>query len=235
MNRFYRQVTTNASAAGWQVFLDNRPILTQAGNPQIVPDRPLAEALADEWRGQGDKIDPRAFPLRDLADLALDHVAQDRAAAIAKLLAFAETDTLCYRAHPDEPLHPRQQEVWEPVLMACENTRGIRFERISGVIHRPQQAFTLATLRDELSAKSSYALAALFTLASLSASLIAALAVADDPAAAEAVFAAANLEEDWQADNWGRDEEADQARAARLAAFAAAARFLALSQDDRGL
>ncbi len=235
MKRFYRQVTTNASAAGWQVFLDNRPILTQAGNPQIVPNRLLAEALADEWRGQGDKIDPRAFPLRDLADLALDHIAPDRTATIAKLLAFAETDTLCYRAHPDEPLHQRQQEVWEPVLKACEDARGIRFERISGVIHRPQKPSTLATLCDELSAQSDFALAALYTLASVSASLIAALAVADDPGAAEAIFAAANLEEDWQAQNWGRDEEADKARAARLAAFMAAARFLALSQDDRGL
>ena len=94
--------------------------------------------------------------------------------------------------------------------MACENRRGIRFERISGIIHRPQQPATLAALRDELSAKSSYALTALFTLASVSASLIAALAVADDPTTAEPIFADANLEEDWQAQNWGRDEEADK-------------------------
>ncbi len=226
MKRFYREVTVGGAADGFHVRLDGRPIRTQGGAPQIVPTRALAEALAGEWRDQGEEMDPRAFPLRDLADLAIDQVGADRAETIAKLLAYGDADTLCYRADPDEPLYPRQQEVWEPILAACEAAHGIRLERVSGIVHRPQDPATLSALRDELVEKDDFALAALLTLASLAASLVAALAVGPDSDEAEAIFAAAHLEEDWQATHWGCDEEAEKVRAARAAAFGTAARFL---------
>ena len=74
--------------------------------------------MAEEWRAQGDEVDSSALPLRDLADYAIDHVQADRTTAIGKLIAYGETDTLCYRADPDEPLYRRQQELWEPLVAA---------------------------------------------------------------------------------------------------------------------
>lgn len=232
MRRFYREVTLGEAQGGWQVRLDARPIRTQGGAPQVVATLALAEAMADEWRAQGEQIDPHAFPLRDLADLALDRVAADRAGAIARLLAYAGTDTLCYRADPDEPLYQRQLEAWEPLVAACEAACGIGFERVSGIVHRPQPAAALDALEAELAAKDDFALAALLTHASLAASLVAALAVEANPQEAQAIFTAANLEEDWQAGQWGRDEEAANVRAARAAAFAVAADFIRLARKE---
>jgi len=231
MKRFYKDVAVEAAPAGWQVRLDARPIRTQGGAAQMVPGRALAEALAAEWRGQGEKIDPRSFPLRDLADYALDHVAPDRPAAIARLLGYVETDTLCYRADPDEPLYQRQQQVWEPIVAAFEAQHGLWLERISGIVHRPQPAATLAALRARLEALDDFTLAGLATLAPLAASLVVALAVLDEAAEPGAMFAAANLEEDWQAEQWGWDAEAERVRAAKLAAFEQAGRFIRLVQQ----
>jgi chaperone required for assembly of F1-ATPase len=231
VKRFYREVSVGEEAGAWRVRLDGRPIRTQAGVPQVVPGQALAEALGDEWRAQGEKIDPRAYPMRDLADYALDHVAPDRAAAIAKVLAFAETDTLLYRADPDEPLFQRQQQVWEPLVAACEAARGIRFERTSGIVHRAQPPATLAALRLELEALDDFTLAGLTSLASLTASLVVALAMLEPAADPETLFAAANLEQDWQAELWGWDHEAERTRQARLAAFAQAARFVRLVRE----
>ena len=138
MKRFYTNVTVEPAEGGWRAALDGRGIRTAGGKPQIVPTRALAEALAGEWAAQGDKIDAAAFPLRDLADLALDVVAGDRAEAERAILAYAETDTLCYRADPDEPLYHRQQEMWEPLLKGIESRHTVRFARISGIIHRQQ-------------------------------------------------------------------------------------------------
>jgi chaperone required for assembly of F1-ATPase len=230
MKRFWKEVGVEPAADGWRVTLDGRPIRTQGGRPQLLPSRAVAEALAEEWRAQGDEVDPQGFPLRDLADYALDHVAADRAAAIAGLLRYAETDTLCYRADPDEPLYRRQQALWEPLVAAFEARHGVRLERVSGIVHRPQPAATMARLGEILAAHDDLTLAALATLAPLAASLSVALEALEPGADADALFAAANCEQDWQAELWGWDVEAERARAAKLAAFGWAVEFARLAR-----
>ena len=230
MKRFYKTVTVEAAEGGWRVLLDGRGIKTAGGRAQVIPTRVLAEALAEEWDRQGEELDPARFVLRDMADYGIDVVAADRADAIRALLPYAETDTLCYRAEPDEPLHERQLAVWEPLLTAAERRWDIHFERIGGVIHRPQPAATLVRMEAVLAAESDFALAALRTLASLAASLVIALAALEPEADAEALWNAANLEEDWQVELWGRDPEAEALRARRFTAFGTAMRFVRLSR-----
>lgn len=230
MKRFWKDVAVEPAAGGYRVALDGRPIRTQGGAPQLLRGRALAEALAAEWRAQADEVDPRAFALRDLADYAIDHVRADRAAAIATLLRYAETDTLCYRADPDEPLYRRQHELWEPLVTAFEARHGVRLERVSGIVHRAQPEATLARLRATLEGHDDFALAALATLAPLAASLVVALEALEPGADPAALFAAANCEQDWQAALWGWDLQAEQARTARLAAFAAAVEFAQLAR-----
>lgn len=232
MKRFYKDVAVEGVDGGFRVTLDGRPIRTQGGAPQIVPGKALAEALAQEWRAQGEEIDPRSFALRDLADYAIDHVVPDRAAAAARLLPFAETDTLCYRADPDEPLYRRQLELWEPLVQAVEARHGVRLERVSGIVHRAQPGETLHTLRSALEALDPFTLAALETLTRLAASLTIGLHAIEPGADAETLFAAANCEQDWQAELWGWDALAEDARKTRLEAFRQAMRFARLARED---
>ena len=232
MKRFYKDASAEPADGGWRVTLDGRAVRTAAGKPQIVPTRPLAEAMAREWAEQGEEIDPSRFALRDLADYAIDIVAPDPDQAVTGLLAYAATDTLCYRAEPDDALHARQLAVWEPLLQAAERRWDVHFERVCGIIHRPQPAATLARMRAVLAAQDGFALAALQTLASLAASLTIALAALEAAADAEALWGAANLEEDWQAELWGQDAEAEAHRARRLAVFAGAMRFVRLARGE---
>ncbi len=230
MKRFYADVAVEPCEGGWRVLLDTRPMKTQLGAAQVVPSERLAEALAEEWRAQGEEIDPASFPLRDMADFAIDMVRPDRAGTIAKLLAFAETDTLCYRADPDEPLYRRQHEVWEPLVTALEAREGIRIERVSGIVHRPQTGETLAALRERLETMDDFTLAALQAMASLAASLCIGLAALEADADGVALWDAANLEELWQAELWGADKEAEARREQRKGEFLAAARFAELAK-----
>ena len=232
MKRFYKDVAVERAGEGWRIALDGRPIKTQGGAPQVVPRRALAEAMAEEWRDQGDAIDPKSFPLRDLADFAIDHVAPDRTVAAARLLPFAETDTLCYRADPDEPLYRRQQELWEPLVQAVEAEHGVRIERTHGIVHRPQPPETLARLREAIVALDPFTLAACETITRLAASLTIGLLALEPDADAGALFAAANCEQDWQAELWGWEWQAEQDRARRLAAFEQAVRFARLARAD---
>lgn len=231
MKRFYKDVRVEQAEGGWRVTLDGRPIRTQGGAPQIVPTRALADALAEEWRAQGEEIDPKSFVLRDLADYAIDAIAPDPGASVARLLPYAETDTLCYRADPDEPLYRRQHELWEPVLQAAETRHGVRLERVSGIVHRAQPPEALARLRETLGELGPFTLAALETLTSLAASLTIGLLALEPDADAEALFAAANCEQDWQAEQWGWDSLAEKGRTLRLQAFKEAMRFASLARQ----
>jgi chaperone required for assembly of F1-ATPase len=230
MKRFWKQVGVEPFERAWRVTLDGKPIHTPRGAPQVVPGAALAEALAGEWRSQGDQVDPRGFPLRDLADYAIDHVRTDRAAAIAGLLRYAATDTLCYRADPDEPLYRRQLELWEPLVAAFEARHGVRLERVSGIVHRAQPEATMARLGEVLAAHDDFTLAALATLAPLAASLSIALEALEPTADPAALYAAANCEQDWQAELWGWEPEAERTRAARQAVFERAVEFARLAR-----
>jgi len=230
MKRFWKEAAALPVEDGFRVELDGRPIRTQGGAAQIVPTLALAQAMAAEWNAQDGEIDIRAFPLRDLADFAIDHVAPAPAATVDRLLRYAETDTLCYRADPEEPLFRRQLDIWEPLLNALEARLGIRLERISGIMHRPQSAATLAALRSDLARHDAFVLSALNGLAPLAASLTIALAAVEPGADAGALFAAANAEEDWQAEQWGWEWTAEENREIRLAAFSIMVRFAALAR-----
>ncbi|ASJ92678.1 ATP12 family chaperone protein [Porphyrobacter sp. CACIAM 03H1] len=232
MRRFYKDVTLAQQPGGSQVMLDARGVKTVGGAPQIVPTEALGEALAAEWARQGERIDPASLPLRDMADYAIDVVAADPAAVAQGLLAYAETDTLCYRADPDEPLHARQQAEWEPLLAAFEAAHGITFTRVSGVLHRPQPPETLAVLKARLLSLDPFTLAGVEAMTKLAASLVTALAALDAAHEDEplALWRAVCLEEEWQAELWGRDEEAEERRARREADFLRACAFARLAR-----
>jgi chaperone required for assembly of F1-ATPase len=226
MKRFWKDVSVAPVDGGWQVLLDARPVRTQGGRGQVVPSAALAELLATEWRNQGAEIDPQAFVFRDLADYAIDVIVQDRASVIGKLLGYGETDTLCYRADPDEPLYQRQREVWEPIVTAAEARHGVTFQRVSGIMHRPQKPETLAVLRQVLDGLDSFTLAGLETVTSIAASLITGLATLEPLADPTALFTMANAEEEWQAELWGWEWTAEDRRALRLQAFTLAVTFM---------
>lgn len=232
IRRFYKDATLAEVAGGFQVMLDNRGMKTVGGAAQVVPTEALGEALAAEWRRQGEKIDPASLPLRDMADYAIDVVAADPAGVAEGLIAYAETDTLCYRADPDEPLHARQLAVWEPLLASFEAAHGITLVRVSGVLHRPQPPEALAVLRARLASLDPFALTGVEAMTKLAASLVIGLAALDARGEDEplALWQAACLEEEWQAELWGRDWEAEERREKREADFLRACAFARLAR-----
>lgn len=228
MKRFYRETSVTETAGGWQVTLDGRPIRTAAGAPQVVPTQILAAALAREWEEQDEEIDPARFVFRDSADFAIDRIAHDRFETIGQLLGYGATDTLCYRADPEDALYERQQAEWEPLLQAIETRGNIRFRRVSGVIHRAQPDETLMHLRARLDEFDPFTLAGLLQAASLAASLCIALETIGPGSDPQHLWHLASLEEEWQAELWGREPMAEERRAQRYVAFLAACEFIRL-------
>jgi chaperone required for assembly of F1-ATPase len=225
VKRFYKQAEVGENG---NILLDGRPVKTPGRRDLAAPTAALAEAIVDEWNGQSEVIDPRAMPLTGLANAALDRIAPDTAAFARGLAAYGENDLLCYRAEGPAPLVARQSEHWNPILAWAQQRYDAVFELAFGVIHMPQPPDTLARLAAAVAARAPFELAGLSPLVTVSGSLIVALAVAEGAISLDAAWAAAALDEQWQAEQWGEDAEAAAALANRRRDFAVAARFLAL-------
>ena len=225
VKRFYREAHPTADGA---IALDGKPVRTPARAPLILPNAALAEAVAGEWNAQGDKVEPRSMALTGLANAAIDRVAPDKDAFARKLAAFGETDLLCYRAEGPAALAERQAALWDPILAWARRRFDVDFEVAAGVIHKPQPKATVERLAHAVLARSAFELAALAPLVTISGSLLIALALAEGAIDPDAAWAAAALDEHWQAEHWGDDAEAAAALAARRREFDAAWLFLTL-------
>ena len=96
--RFYDEVAVKAEGGGVGVLLDGRPVRTPGKALFVVPNQALAEAIGDEWRGQGPRIDPATMPLTRLANSVIDGVKGHEEAVIGDILNYAGSDLICYRA-----------------------------------------------------------------------------------------------------------------------------------------
>jgi len=225
VKRFYTAATVGE---GRLILLDGKKVKTPGRRDLALPSDALAEAVADEWNAQDTEIDPRAMRMTGLANAAIDRVAPDRAAFARGLAAYGESDLLYYRAEAPAPLVARQAECWDPILAWAQQRYDVVFELASGVIHMAQPPETLARLNAAVALRDPFALAGLSPLVTVSGSLLIALALAEGALPLGQAWAAATLDEQWQAEQWGEDAEAAAALAARRRDFEAAARFLAL-------
>jgi len=224
VRRFWKQVTVEDG----EIRLDGRPVRTPGRAPLAAPGPALAEAIAEEWRAVGETIDPRAMPLTGLANAAIDRIAPDPTLFAVELAKFGESDLLYYRADTPEPLVARQAALWDPLLDWARARYDAHFETVVGVTFRPQPEATVTRLAEAVAARTPFELAGLSPVVTITGSLIAALALIEHGADAEAVWQASRLDEDWQEEQWGEDELATQARDARRGEFDAAVRFLDL-------
>jgi chaperone required for assembly of F1-ATPase len=222
VRRFYRQASVGEAEGGFALTLDGRVARTPAKRPLVAPARALAEGLAAEWAAQGETIAPETMPLTRLAHSALDGVAQALDATIAEIAAYAGSDLVCYRATEPEALAARQAAAFDPVLAFAEADLGARFALAGGIMHVAQPEASLAKVRAAI-AREPFAATALHALTSLSGSALIALMIARDATTPEAAWAAAHVDEDFQIERWGADEEAVRRREARWRDFAAAA------------
>jgi chaperone required for assembly of F1-ATPase len=225
MRRFYKQASVTPDLG---IALDGRPVRTPGRLPLVLPNLALAEAIAEEWRTQGDEIMPQAMPLTGLANAAIERIAPDTSGFAAGLAAYGESELLCYRAGGPAPLVMRQVEVWDPIIAWARARYDIGFVLVEGIMHRPQPPETLARLSEALAARNAFELAALSPIVTISGSLVIALAVLEGELDPDAAFDAGHLDELWQAEQWGEDDFARDQRDARRADFLAACGFLRL-------
>ncbi|MCC5993646.1 MAG: ATPase [Rhodobacteraceae bacterium] len=223
--RFWKEVSIAQTPDGFGLALDGRAVKTPAKAALIVPTRALAQMLVAEWQAQGDVVDPATMPATRAANAAIDKVRGQKAEVAELLAAFGDSDLLCYRAEGPDGLLEREARAWDPLIDWAAHRYGTRPLVCHGVMHRPQPDALLNSMRADIDRLGVFELTAFHDLVAMSGSLIIALAALDRFDTAEALWQISRIDEDWQIEQWGADEEAAALTAGRRRAFLDAAAF----------
>lgn len=230
--RFWKEAKTTQADGGFSVTLDDRPVKTPAKRAFIMPSQVLAEAVAAEWDAQEDEINPNTMPVTRAVNAAIDKVAQQHDEVADLLAAYGDSDLLCYRADSPEGLVARQEAAWDPLLDWAHSTFGARLEPRTGLMPKPQNPDDLATLSAQVHAMDAFTLTAFHDLVGLSGSLIIGFAALKDHKDIETLWQTSRIDETWQEEQWGEDEEATKMAAAKREQFLAAKTFYTLSVNQ---
>ena len=233
MKRFYKVASIVMLGDGFGVVLDGRPVKTPAKSDLVVPTQSLACAICEEWRAQGSAIDPGSMPTMQLATTAIDRTAKNRQLVVDTLVGYASTDLLCYRAEGPDELKDRQHQVWQPILDWVGSYFDAPLMVTSGIMPMVQPKSSIDVFNKTLSQRDDFFLTGLSVIAASCGSLALALALAEDEVDVEPCIVASQLDDIFQIEKWGKDEDVT----ARLAGLAheirVAARFLGLLETQR--
>lgn len=213
--RFYKTAAPSRTDTGWRIELDGRPVKTPAKADLTVPSEALANLLAEEWMAQADHIDPSTMPLTRLVNVAIDRTPAAREEMAAEIAKYAETDLVCHLAETPAELRERQEAGWRPLREWAGRELDIVLVPVEGIIASPQPAASLQAAYDNALKLDDLRLTGLVWACALFGSAVLAFALQHDKMDAVSAFALSRIDEDWQIEQWGEDDEAANVAAAR--------------------
>lgn len=215
LKRFYKSASAFEAENGWSVQLDTRPLKTPAKAALTLPTQALAEAVAEEWEGQGEVVDIPSMHLTRLANVAVDRTPLAREAMADELARYCETDLVCHLAEGPAALREQQEATWAPARAWAGKSVGVVLLPVEGIVAAMQPPASLAAARDHALGLDDFRLTGLTYGCGLLGSAVLALAVSEGEMAAADAFEASRVDEAFQQEQWGVDEEAAAATAAR--------------------
>lgn len=228
MKRFWKTAIVQPLAETYTVQLDSRPVKLPSGAPLTLPFRALAEGIAAEWDAAPATFTPDDLPLTRLASTAQERIPAHRDNIVSQLAAYGLNDLLCYRAELPQPLIERQHAQWTPWLSWLNDVHDIGLITTSGLMPVSQLPWTGEKLTALLAPRSDYTLTTLGVLIPALGSFVLGLAVVDGALPPEEAADLALLDELWQAEQWGEDNEATIRRTRLREDVLVSARFLTL-------
>lgn len=227
--RFYKQADIAKKGDSFTITLDDRVLNSPMKAGLLIKSHELALAIAKEWQEQGEYLNTDTMIYTKLANTALDRVAPRRAIIIDEVISYAGTDLICYRAVEPLSLISKEEKSWDPILEWFKNSHNINLKTGAGIMHVAQDNGELQKLTAFYGRYDEFTLTAIHNMTTLLGSALLPLALLMGEWSADDIWRAAHIEEDFQIERWGGDEEAEQRRAKRRAEFDKTYSFYLLS------
>lgn len=229
LKRFYKETSVAGQGTAWQALLDGRAVKTPGKAALGLPTKALAEAIAAEWAAQGEEVLPDTMPLTQFSCSAIDRVAPAMGLIAAQVSAFAETDLIAYPTDKPKDLRAKQNALWDPAL---ERLAALDWNiaRTEGLLPIDQDPDLKARAHAWLESKEPFALTAIASLIEASGSFFLTYLHAEGHMDADTLVAACTIEDRFNLEKWGAEEEAEELLARREVDLRAAAQMLDLLQ-----
>jgi chaperone required for assembly of F1-ATPase len=227
-NRFWKEAAAVACESGFTVHLDARPVRTPLKSPLVVPTLAMAKAIAAEWDAQTGLIKPQSMPFTRSANSAIDKIVPQFDEVARLLAAYGASDLICYRAEGPQGLVARQAQAWDPIIAWAADALHAPLITTVGIVHVEQPATSVSQLQSRVFALDAFRMAGLHDLVAISGSLVLAFAVTQRRLSAEEAWILSRIDETWQRELWGQDDEATELEAHRHRGFLEADRFYQL-------
>lgn len=208
LKRFWDGTSASQVEGGFAILLDQRPLKTPLKNPVIVPTAAFAEKIAHEWAAVDGKIQKHQMPFTRFAEAALDAAASEHAEIVDNLTGYGETDLLCYRAETPIELITRQAENWDSLLDWAAHELAAPLNKTQGIMAINQPRSSIQKLRECVENFDLFQLTAFYDLVKISGSLVIALAVSRNHIDAATGWQRSRVDDVWQIEQWGSDDEA---------------------------
>ena len=235
IRKFYKKATVVQldGARLWEIQLDGRSLKTTAKRDLHLPTRSMAQAVAYEWNAQETDVIPTTMPVTQLVFTGIDNFGDEIDLIRDEMAKYGETDLLCYRVTEPKALGAQQDENWQPLLDWAAKQLDAPLTVTRGIMAVDQPSQSLFALRRPLERLDILHITALRTLVGATGSLVLALAVYFGRVSPDEAVELATLEERFQIETWGPDEDLESSlEGKREDARAAGTILAALSRQD---
>ena len=208
--RFYETVEVVEQPDGYHILLDGRTLKTPGKQVLQTKTHYIAELIAKEWRAQDTEIKPETMPVTRLINVAIEQTPSNRERLIKEARKYAETDLLCYRASEPQDLVERQSEQWDP-LLSWAKKQGIELDVTQSISAIKQSGASLDNVAQFARDLGDVDLTLLVHFIAVFGSAVLGIAVLSQHITALEAFDISRLDNIYQIEKWGEDEEATHA------------------------
>ena len=213
MKKFWEKVSIKKiSSDSFCVMLDKRILKTPLKRELVLPNLNLAQEIVKEWDQDSKKINTESMIFYGLISTSLDKIIDDKNLYINDILDYIDTDLICYRAENQKELLKLQKNKWDPIILLIEKYIGIKVQVFQGISPKKQHASVHDKLNNLINQLDIYKISVLHRITNITGSIFLSLCVLKKDISKNEVFELSFLDELWQAENWGFDNEASQKR-----------------------
>lgn len=187
---------------------NNTIVKTPMGNTLEVPSLELAKSILEEYKLHNKKSYSNLVSPIKITNTAIDKIKLDCESYLINLSESAHKDVVCYFAKNPDDLVNKQNKLWMPLIKYMKEEYNINIVYTSDISGIKQKKKCLIFIKKILTNFNIYELAAIYVLSQLTNSIIIPLALVNGKISVKKAFESSYLEEIYQANLWGKDEEA---------------------------
>ena len=213
MKKFWEKVSIKKiSSDSFCIMLDDRILKTPLKRELILPKLNLAQEIVKEWDQDSKKINTESMIFYGLISTSLDKIIDNKNLYINDILDYIDTDLICYRAENPKELVELQKNKWDPIIFLIEKYIGTKVHVFEGVLPKKQDTTVHNRFNNLINQFDIFEIAVLHRITNITGSIFLSLCVLKKDISKNEVFELSLLDELWQAENWGFDEETSRKR-----------------------